>query len=232
MERRLLPARVDRTVQLGTTAQLQSRATRRISWSALFLKAYGLVAKKFPPLRQAWISWPVPYLYEHPESIAMLAVHRRRGRRDRLGWGRIRAPEHRSLISTQQRIDRLAELPIEKLFRRHASVGRVPGVVRTLVWRTSLHLYGARRARHVGTFSLASLDQRFAVDPAHPTGLATRLTYGPLDELGRSHVRLLYDHRLLDRVHAADVLDCLEETMQRPINAELKALGPSAAGAA
>jgi len=57
-------------------------------------------------LRQAYLRWPWPHLYQHPYSVAMLAVNRADTAGERLYWGRFIQPETLSLLELQKRLDR------------------------------------------------------------------------------------------------------------------------------
>src|SRR5260221_8793449 len=48
----------------------------RPSWVALFLKAFALVARNRPRLRQAYVGFPSPRIYEHPDNVAAITVER------------------------------------------------------------------------------------------------------------------------------------------------------------
>src|SRR4051794_26167656 len=78
---------LERSCDLVGLSEARARAPRRISWSILFLKAYAMVARDHAPLRQAYLPWPWPHLYEHPASVAMLAINRGQGEPERVYWG-------------------------------------------------------------------------------------------------------------------------------------------------
>src|SRR5262245_17950240 len=46
------------------------------SWVAIFLKAFAVVARRFPELRRAWLRYPYHRLYEHPYSECAVVVER------------------------------------------------------------------------------------------------------------------------------------------------------------
>ena len=46
------------------------------AWSAIFAKAYALVAEEMPILRRAYVKLPTPRLYEYPVSTASMVVER------------------------------------------------------------------------------------------------------------------------------------------------------------
>ena len=64
----------------------------------------------------------------------------------------------------------------------------------------------------------------------HQSFLTTSLTYGPLDEQGRSLVTLLCDHRVVDGIVAARALADLETAMNGPIARRTEIIGRIARG--
>src|SRR5579862_5239605 len=62
---------------IAELAALRETVTPKIGWSALFMKAFGLVSARCPVLRQIYMKWPVPHLYEHPEIVARMTVARK-----------------------------------------------------------------------------------------------------------------------------------------------------------
>ena len=48
----------------------------RPRWTAIFVKAYALVASEFPELRRAYVKIPWPSLYEYPLSNASIIIER------------------------------------------------------------------------------------------------------------------------------------------------------------
>src|SRR6266540_3674213 len=67
---------VERRMSLGPVVAARRQANPRPSWCALFTKAYAFVAARWPELRRAYLTFPTPHLYEHPVSIASIAVER------------------------------------------------------------------------------------------------------------------------------------------------------------
>ena len=78
----------DCVFDLTALAEARAACQVRISWPALFLKAYGLVAEEFPELRQTWYRWPWAHLYQHPQSVGILTIQREHKGRPWLFWGR------------------------------------------------------------------------------------------------------------------------------------------------
>jgi hypothetical protein len=215
---------LERSCGLGDLAELRQSTACRISWPVLFLKAYGLVAMEYPQLRQAYLGWPWPHLYEHPHNVAMLAVNRSDCEGDRLYWGRFPQPELCTLTELQTKLDWYKTGPTRSVFATQRRLSRVPTPLRRLAWWLTLNLSGDVRARRLGTFGLSTLAGNGAVNRCHPTCLSTSLTYGPIDPSGQMLVTLLYDHRIADGNCVAGALADLEAILRGPITGELKSL--------
>jgi len=215
----------DRRMPLGPLAELRSAAPSRISWAALFIRAFGQVSAEIPQLRQMWLAWPWAHLYQHPESVAVLTVHREFQNEPWLFWGRIRSPELRSLTDLQACIDDFQNAPVETRFSRELQLAALPTPLRRLIWWWNLHVAGAARARRLGTFFLSTLAGRGAEIQLPPSIQTGCLTYGPLDAQGISRVTLAYDHRIMDGVLAARILERLEQILLNEIAAELQPQG-------
>ena len=208
-------------MDLARLAELRGRSPRRLSWSILFIKAFGLLSVECPVLRQTFLPWPWPHVYQHPHSIGTLAMSREHQCHERLFWLRLRRPETYSLVELQQSLDRHQQEPVETLFTRQLLLSRLPAPLRRLGWWLTMNLSGAKRASRLGTFALTTLAAE-GVEIERPPSLHTAtLTYGPLDADGRCRVALAYDHRLLDGLLIARCLNRLEALLNTSIADEL-----------
>ena len=214
----------DRRFDLGQTDELRRSAGQRVSWPAIFMKAYGLLSVQRPVLRQCFFRWPWRHLYQHPESVGTIVVSRRHADEDRLCWGRISRPESYSLASLQQRLDRFKNEPVETMFRRQLQISRLPTPLRRLLWWTTMNLSGRKRASRLGTFGMSTLAGQGAEIQQPPSVLASTLTYGPMDENGRARVTIVYDHRIMDGSTVASCLVDLEATIHGAIRDELRTM--------
>lgn len=200
-------------------------------WVAIFTRAYGFVSMRFPELRRAYLSFPTPHLYEHPHSIASIAIERQYEEENAVFWGHLRRPEQIPLRDLQSELTRYKTAPLRDfgLFRRVLLVGRLPKLLRRLVWWIGLNVSGRKRANYFGTFGI-SVYSSLGAESLHPiTPLTTALTYGPIGKDGNVAVRIVYDHRVLDGATVARALAYLEEVLNREIVAELGHLAPAQA---
>lgn len=211
----------DRRCNLASLAAARSAAGVRISWPAIFMKAYALVAQEIPELRQTWYRWPWAHLYQHPASVGVLTVQREVKGERWLFWGRISEPESLSLTDIQAMVDRYTTGAPREMFGREQKLARLPTLLRRLIWGWNIHVAHRKRAKRIGTFFLSTLAGRgveIQVPPSIQTGC---LTYGPLDDSGHLKVTLAYDHRVMDGALVAEVLAKLEVTLCETLRDEL-----------
>ena len=230
-------------VAVGKTATAKHLAsTSRIGWAAIFLKAYGIVAREMPVLR-TWLvrGFPAgglrlsPSLATASESVATLAVNRIEEGEDRLFWARLAAPDAKPLPEIQQFIVDCATKPVEEMFKRQLELEMVPGFLRRTILRWNMNSFSRKRAARIGTFSLSTLAGMGATNRFHPTICTTSLSYAPLDDDGNCLVTLIADHRVLDGAVVARALARLEEVLCHEMLAELRGradVSPTAAAKA
>ena len=220
----------DRICNVAELVEARRASSSRISWPAIFMKAYAITAERYPRLKQTWMSWPWPHLYEHNEHVGTLVVHREFENDDWLFWAQLRQLDSRSLIEIQQHIDRFQTEPVEKIYRRQLWVARKPAILRRLFWWMTFQVSGNKKCKRLGTFFLSTISGGGAEIQDPPSMLTTGFTYGPINETGDTRVTISYDHRLQDGHHIADILATLEQTLQSDLLAELR--GQSRAQAA
>ncbi|MFT5093992.1 MAG: hypothetical protein ACKVII_15100 [Planctomycetales bacterium] len=215
----------NRYMRLGELASVRSRSSVRISWSALFIKAFAEVSSRNPTLRQTWRTWPWQHIFQHQKSVANLAVNRQHDGADWLFWGLIRSPEQRSLTEIQTAIDAFNNEPVDRQFDKQLKLSGLPTFARRMIWWWNLNIAGEKRGKRLGTFSVTSISGRGAEIQHPPSVMTAGLTFGPLDQHGQMKVTLVYDHRLMDGSFIADRLIELEEHLNGSVLAELRELG-------
>ena len=215
---------MQRTMRLAAVAEARRFAEPRPGWCALFIKAYSSVAARRPALRRAYMPWPWPHFYEHPWSIASVAVERRWGDEDAVFFAHVRNPHGQTLAGIQSHLDRCKNEPVESiaLFRRILQTSRLPWPLRRLAWWYGIYTSGRRRAQYLGTFGVSVTAGLGASSLDLLTPATTALTYGVVVDDGSVDVRLTYDHRVLDGGTAARALADLEEALEGPILWELR----------
>jgi hypothetical protein len=218
---------VQRRIDVAALAEARARRPDRPGWCAIMTKAYALVAARVPELRRAYLPWPRPRLYEHPVSVASVAVERTYGGEPAVFFAHLRGPEHEPLAELDRRLRHHREAPVDSVgaFRRALRVSRLPRPLRRLAWRVGLHWSGATRARYLGTFGV-SVYSALGAESLHPLSpLTTTLNYGVIRGDGRVTVRVVYDHRVLDGATVARALGLLQEVLGGELLGEVREAG-------
>jgi hypothetical protein len=214
----------DRNCDFRRVAEARERCPVRISWSMIFIKAFGLVARRYPALRQMYLPLPWAHIYQHPTSVAMVATHRDFQGEPWLFWSRFNRPEGRSLPYLQTILERYQTAPAEEVFPWQYQLSGLPTPVRRLLWSWTFYVGGPARVRRSGTFFLTTIAGQGAEIQHPPAFLTANATYGPIDERGKCRVTIAYDHRLMDGRLVAGVLADLEAALSGPIAVELESI--------
>jgi len=223
--RRVPSIPVQRLCQLApVVAARRALAAPRPPWSALFVKAYALVAEDMPPLRRAYCAFPWPHLVEYDRSVAAVAVERDWHDDKAVLTVRIKHPARLPLRTIAERIRQAQTAPLEQIkdFRRALWLSGLPRPLRRLLWWLSLNC-SRWRGNVCGTFGLSTYSA-LGAESLHPLSpLTVTLNYGVIDPQGQVPVRLIYDHRVFDGATAARALQRLEEVLNTLIRSELLA---------
>lgn len=215
---------VARAMHLRELVRGRELLPNRPSWTAIFIRAYSLVAREFAELRRAYIPWPVPHLYEHPFSIASVVVERQIGSEVVLLAAKISRPEDCSLVEIQHHLERFKQAPPEQVseFRQLRRLGHMPGWLRRFFFWQTLNWSGRKRAKRFGTFLVSSYGS-LGAEQIHPIcPLTTLLTFGPISPEGDVIVKIVYDHRVTDGRRIAAALARLEEQLRTTLLTELE----------
>jgi hypothetical protein len=221
------------TLNVAELAEARAQLNPAPSWFAVFMKAQGIVSRRCPELRRAYVQWPYPRLYEHPWSVCYFPVEREwRGEAVVFG-GKVRAPEDQPLPDLDRALRHFKEVPIRehRMFRLALLIARLPWFLNRFAHWFELSFSGYRRARRFGTFTMSTLGN-YGVEQMHPlTYLTTYFTFGPIVADGTVVAKLVYDHRVLDGRTVARCLNTLDEVLHTEILAELRSLSRGAAAA-
>ena len=212
-------------MDLSEVSQARSTAKQRIGWTAVFAKAHALASVDIPELRDLFVKRPLRHLYRHPASVLSVSIHRKDDQgTERLIWGQISNVETMSLVDLQNRFDQFVHAPLKTIYKDGLILEAAPVLARRLVWRWVMNWGARKRAKHVGTYSISSLAGMNCLNAYHPLVTSSSLAFGPLHSSGRSDVVLLCDHRVIDGVLGARILDGIEEKLRTSICAELSEL--------
>lgn len=217
---------IRREFAVGDVASLRELATPRVSWVALFAKAYALAAVRHNRLRRSWTTFPFPRLYEHPVSAAVVLVEREWAGEEVVLGGKVHEPEIMPLAAIDGAIRRFATAPVRSVssFRQLLRIGGYPRLLLRLLFWWTLQCSGFRRSKRYGTFVISSLGN-FGCEAVCPrVPLTGYLTFGPIADDGQVTVSLTFDHRVMDGRHAARALEDMERLLTTVVANELRQL--------
>lgn len=196
---------------------------KKVSWTVLMMKAYALVAQKRPEMRQIYVPFPWPHIYQHSENVAMLTVTRETLQGPRLFFARFNQPENLTLEDLQDRYDHIRRAPVREIkqFIHQRRFAKCPKMIRKMAWWSMTHLMPSKLAQQIGTFgmSLSQLERTYGVFHLGPT--TTTLGYEHFAFRGKMRLTLTFDHRILDGKHVYDILNDLEFVLNGPLLEEL-----------
>lgn len=224
--RRVPSLPLGRALDVSAVAAARHAAEPSPSWVAIFMKAYGLVARQHPELRRAYLPYPWPHLYEHPCSVCVIPVECEHEGETVVLPAKFSRPEERALTELADSMCRVREASALGIgtFRQVLRLARLPGPLRRLAFSLALYWSGNLRAKRFGTFNLSSLGN-LGVEQFHPlTPLTTYLTFGPIQPPGEVVAKVVYDHRVMDGRVGARCLADLEAVLNSDILSELRTL--------
>jgi hypothetical protein len=210
---------VQRRMNIAPLLAAREQANPRPSWCALFTKAYALVAAAQPELRRTYLTFPWPHLYEHPVSIASVAMEREVAGEPAVLFVQLRGVEQHSPEQIDRYLKECKEAPLERVgtFRRALRISRLPRLLRRVIWWVAMNYSGYKKARNMGTFGV-TVYSGLGAEALHPLSiLTTTLNYGIIAEDGTVDVRLIYDHRVLDGATVARALGELERVLNHQL---------------
>jgi hypothetical protein len=217
---------VRRGVAFGEVIDIRRRLSNPPSWTAIFVKAFAIVAAEIPELRRAYMKWPWPHLHEYGESTVFVSHECKIDGETGVLPLRFRKPDGILLRQLSDMIRHAANAPIEdsKFYRTLIALMRLPLLVRRFLLTLCLNI--PRMRRHAfGTCHISSIARWQSEFGATLTPLPYLLmTYGPADSEGKVQVELILDHRIFDGAVASRALSRLDQVLNSVILEELREL--------
>jgi hypothetical protein len=216
---------VQKRMALGPLMVARAACKERPRWTAIFTKAYALMARDFPEFRRAYVKLPWPQLYEYPHSNATVIVERDYQGEAGLFSIAIKEPERQPLREIGRQLETGSTAPVESVkdFRRAMNFARLPALIRRPLWWVCLN-WGRQRGNYFGTFGI-SVYSALQAESLHPLSpLTTLLNYGVMSADGALDVRIIYDHRVMDGATVARALGRLEEILNSTLLDEVRGL--------
>jgi hypothetical protein len=200
-----------RRISIAAAAKARKAAAVKPAWTAMFIKAWGEVAREIPELRRSYLQLPWPRLFEHSISVASLMVEREIDGEKVLFPARIKSPAERSLTDITADIEAAVTKPISDISRNRLilRVSRLPLALRRFIWWIAFNVPRYRQ-HFVGTFGVSTVGYLGVsiVNPVSP--VTTFLGYGPFAEDGTVDITVGFDHRVMDGALIARAMALLE----------------------
>jgi hypothetical protein len=214
-------------INIAPLMKARNEYSSGISWMAIYIKALALVGQRFPELRQSFLPWPWPRIYQHPNCVALPVIERQWRGEDAVLFDPILAPESMPLPKINDRMRQLRNLPVEAVggYRRLIRITRLPRPLRRALWRLVLHWSGRLRSQYAGTFMVTSLAIP-GIAPVQAMMPASIMVYYSAPESnGDVMLYVFLDHRLIDGMRMYRLLLDLETTLNGAIVEELAMSG-------
>jgi hypothetical protein len=213
---------LQRRMTLPALVEARGKAAAAPSWSAIFTKAYALVAQEMPVLRRGYFRYPFPRFVDYPISAAAIAVERDIEGESVVCPLIVPNPAALSLTDLTKKIRqaKTADVFSAAEFARVLRVVRLPWPLRPLaLWLG--YVVPQARFEHYGTFGVTTVapDGGELLNLVSP--LPTVVSYGPIAAEGIIDVRIMFDHRIVDAAPIARALVRLEQVLDGPIADEI-----------
>jgi hypothetical protein len=216
---------LERRMDLARLVAARQACTPAPSWSAIFTKAFAVVAARNPVFRTAYLTFPWARFYEHGTSIATVNVDRQLDSERIILYAHIDGPESRTLREIDAIIQDHKQRPVESIpsYRSAVRMSRLPWPLRRLVLWAGLNVLGSLRCRFFGTFGITSVGSQGAGITHLLPLLTCQLHYGIFEPAGGLAMRVSFDHRVLDGATAAQGLADLEKVLLEEVLCECTA---------
>lgn len=222
---------VQKRMSIAPLVEARAACGKSPRWTAIFVKAYALLARDVPELRRVYVKLPLPHIFEYRSSVASVVIEREYEGELGIFTQVILNPAARTIDDLGEMLDKGTTLPIDQISEvsRALRVAALPGPIRRIVWWLGLNI-SRYRARFFGTFGF-SVYSALKVESLHPLmPVTTLLNYGVIDADGNVNVRIVYDHRVMNGATVARALNRLEEILNGAVAEEVRALsGPPSA---
>lgn len=214
----------ERRVDIRPLQAAVAAARPRPNWMPIFFKAYAIVAASRPALRRMFVPRPWARLYEHPENVGMIVISRQIEGDDALLLLPINTPEKCSITAIDNLIKEARFKPLLEIpaFRRQIRIARLPGPIRTVLYKLAMNWAPYQRVRHFGTFGMSVLASMGIANLTTLVPWSTMIHYTPFDDAGSMFLRIAIDHRVLDGLEVAYALREMEEALNGPLLAEVQ----------
>jgi hypothetical protein len=217
----------EKFLELTPLFHARQKCPIKMSWYAIFLKAFAMVSAKYPELRQSYFRFPKPFIYQYHRTVGMLAIEREVDQETMVMYLKIDSPEKNPLLHIDQLIKKSKDCPVdeEPSFRRFLKFNRLPFLLRRLCWWLGMNM-PTKKLHYFGTFGLTGLGlgvRSLSVKSPLPISFVFDMSQTEQKPL----VRLFWDHRIFDGIVVISFFKELEKILNVDIVSELNELSKS-----
>jgi hypothetical protein len=215
----------ERIIRVRSLVDARRALPRPPAWNALVIKGLGLVSARIPAMRQAYLPYPWPKLYEAPYSVASVVFERDFAGESATFMAPLVQPETRTLAVIQAKVKAWKDDPIEAhgVLRRIVRNAKPPRPIRRMIWAMGLYGSGFLRARNFGTFAVNSIAGIRSKMLMFKTPITSVWYYGVVTK-GEMVIQLAFDHRVFDGATAGRASAELEAVFNNELLDEVRNL--------
>jgi len=215
---------MERRMRLAPLVIERNRQLVKPSWVVLFLKAFARLSERHPELRQHYVTWPWPRIYQSNVVQAGVAIEREIEGEPGILMALCPNPGALSLweLDAWLKHHKTAAVDSIESYRRAMFYASLPSPIRKLLWGVGTAWLGQLRPQLIGTFGITVTASFGAAALAVRTPWTVVLNYDILEADGTLPVRLTFDHRVLDGAVVARLLVELEKILLNEILVELR----------
>lgn len=223
-----------RDIDVRALTEIRKRIRPKPSWLVIMMKAYARIGCRIPQLRQHYVSFPWPHIYQHDVNMAMMVISREHEGEERLFFARFKSPEEESLTQLQERYNHFRTAPVTaiKQFRHQIQYARMPSVLRRLSWWLMINVWASRAPTHFGTWGVSLSTFMDTYGTLHLSPCTSTLGVDIVSRGGISRTLLTFDHRIFDALPACRVYAELVRELHGPIRKELQQMADNQEAAA
>jgi hypothetical protein len=186
------------------------------------MKAFAKVSQDYPELRQAYLPFFIPKIYEYFKTSGSIAIERELNNETVVLYLKIDSPESMDLKELDLRIKNAKDCPInsEASFKRFIKINKFPLLIRRLLWWFGLNIASSRR-NYFGTFGLTGIG-RGVRSLSIKSPLSVNFIFDMSQSEQKPLVRLFWDHRIFDGVIVIHILEKLQHYMNNDLVFEIE----------
>ena len=214
-----------RDFDLSELGRLRKQARPRISWNVLYLKAYSIVSTRTPELRQCYVGFPWPHIYQHEDTTGSLTLEREFDGETRLLFAKFSRPERKTLVDLEKAYANFRKAPVMEVrqFQKQVRFARLPFLLRRFTFWMLFNLWPRKRVGTLGTFGMTISTYNNTHVTSNVLGPnTTMLGIDILPKKGIAKFTLTFDHQVLDGVPVIKIIEELYRTLNNEIREELE----------